>query len=196
MTIGELIKSLRLSHGLSQDMLAEKSGIALTSIQKYEIGVRNPKTDQLNKIADALGVSANIFLDIKANTVSDVFSLIFNMKDQLDITLTSNADETVSLTFNNNAINHGLYLYTKAEEAINKEGSIESKASLESLKTTLLNDNTPVGSKSVKEDTYVAEQHMLTSKPLLELQEHMSKCTPDNAKLIEDIAKLLTQKLK
>ena len=43
----------------------------LSTIKKYESGERNPKPDQLQKIAEALGISVTVFLDYDINTVSD-----------------------------------------------------------------------------------------------------------------------------
>ncbi|MCI6165103.1 MAG: helix-turn-helix transcriptional regulator, partial [Lachnospira sp.] len=43
--------------------LSEKSGINLSTIKKYETDGRNPKLEQLQKIADALEVSIFEFLD-------------------------------------------------------------------------------------------------------------------------------------
>lgn len=45
-------------------MLGQLAGIDGTTIRKYELGSRNPKPDQLLKIANALGVSINFFLRI------------------------------------------------------------------------------------------------------------------------------------
>lgn len=57
------------------------SGINSATIKKYEYGIRNPKPDQLLKIANALGISINIFMDFDIETVSDVLSLLFKLDD-------------------------------------------------------------------------------------------------------------------
>lgn len=44
--------------------------------------------EQLLKIANALGISINIFMHFDIETVSDVLSLISKMDKQLDIELT------------------------------------------------------------------------------------------------------------
>jgi len=51
------IQEIRLRRGMSQSGLAIKSGIALSSIQKYEAGQREPVASRLRAIAEALGVS-------------------------------------------------------------------------------------------------------------------------------------------
>ena len=63
MTTGEKIKYFRNMRGISQETLGQLSGINSATIKKYEYGIRNPKPDQLLKIANALGISINIFMD-------------------------------------------------------------------------------------------------------------------------------------
>ena len=54
-------------------------------IRKYEAGDRNPKPDQLIKIANALGISINLFMDFDIEPISDVLSLIFKIDEQVDV---------------------------------------------------------------------------------------------------------------
>ena len=79
MTTGEKIKYFRNMRGISQETLGQLSGINSATIKKYEYGIRNPKPDQLLKIANALGISINIFMDFDIETVSDVLSLLFKL---------------------------------------------------------------------------------------------------------------------
>ena len=46
---------------------------------------RNPKLEQLSKIADALEVSVFEFLDIKVKSVNDIISLVNKMNIATDI---------------------------------------------------------------------------------------------------------------
>ena len=52
MEINEKIRYFRKQRGLSQELLAERTGINVNTIRKYEIGIRKPKVEQLKKIAD------------------------------------------------------------------------------------------------------------------------------------------------
>ena len=62
-TVGELIKQIRLSKGLSQRKLAQLAGLSETYIQSLEKNRRTGITTQsASKIANALGVKANVFL--------------------------------------------------------------------------------------------------------------------------------------
>ena len=70
--IGKKIRAFREFRGYSQIQLAELSGINVGTIRKYELGIRNPKPDQLEKIATALGLNVSVFLDFNIETVGDV----------------------------------------------------------------------------------------------------------------------------
>ena len=57
MSIGKNIKAIRKEKGLTQKKLAELSGIAEITIRQYEAEKYRPKTEQLDKLAAALGVT-------------------------------------------------------------------------------------------------------------------------------------------
>lgn len=56
MTIGERIRMYRKAGNLTQKQLGELSGTSETTIKQYETGKRQPRVDQLNKIAIALNI--------------------------------------------------------------------------------------------------------------------------------------------
>ena len=56
MTVGENIRTIRKQKGLTQKQLAELTGLLEPTIRKYESGKVQPKSDNLHKIATALGV--------------------------------------------------------------------------------------------------------------------------------------------
>ena len=62
-SIGELIRQIRKSSGLSQMRLAEKVGISYQQVQKYEKGVNKLSVSRMKQISGALGVPASLFLD-------------------------------------------------------------------------------------------------------------------------------------
>ncbi len=64
MTIGNKIKEIRKDKHISQKDLGEKLGVSAAMIGQYETGVRNPKFETLEKIANALGVPVTEFLGI------------------------------------------------------------------------------------------------------------------------------------
>lgn len=75
------------------------------------------------KIANALGISINVFMDFDIETVSDVLSLILKMDEQLDMNFEAEKDEdgsfipsTIKISFKNSLLNHKLGVYMKARE--------------------------------------------------------------------------------
>ena len=56
-SVGKKIRLYREYRGFNQIELAELSHINVGTIRKYELGLRNPKPDQLEKIATALGLN-------------------------------------------------------------------------------------------------------------------------------------------
>lgn len=63
MTIGEKIRSFRNEKGYTQKKLANLAGIPVITLQQYELGKRDPRTDILVKIANALDVNLMLILD-------------------------------------------------------------------------------------------------------------------------------------
>lgn len=51
------IRDLRKKHGLTQQELADKAGVSISSIQGWEHGLFEPKENSIRKIAEALGES-------------------------------------------------------------------------------------------------------------------------------------------
>ena len=63
MRSGDFIRLERTKKGWSQKKLAEESGVALITINQYENHKRNPKYEQLLKIAEALNIGVSYLLD-------------------------------------------------------------------------------------------------------------------------------------
>ncbi len=59
MTVGQNIRTFRTKQGLTQAKLSELTGIAEVTIRKYESGKIVPKSQNLNRLAKGLGVSAS-----------------------------------------------------------------------------------------------------------------------------------------
>lgn len=56
MTVGERIKQARREKGFTQKLLGTLSGTSEGTVRQYEIGKRQPRIEQLQKIADALDI--------------------------------------------------------------------------------------------------------------------------------------------
>lgn len=169
MTTGEKIKHFRNMRGISQEMLGQLSGINPATIKKYEYGIRNPKPDQLLKIANALGISINIFMDFDIETVSDVLSLLFKMDEQVGMKFEAEKDEngnyipaTLKVSFTHPAINKKLCTYLKTKQILeniknNSENLSDGKqqqkvistiiSDIEEIKNNLMDDNMIVKKK-------------------------------------------------
>lgn len=122
MTVSEKIKYYRNMRGISQEMLGELSGINSATIKKYEYGIRNPKPDQLLKIAGALGISIYQFMDFDIETTSDVLTLLFQLDEQVAMNFEMKKDRkgnpvpsSIKISFDNADINERLAKYIKAK---------------------------------------------------------------------------------
>lgn len=73
---GKRLKDKRKELGMSQSVLAKKSGIAFRSIQDYESEKRTPKIDARRDLANALGV---IYTDIFVENYVDPSKTSINM---------------------------------------------------------------------------------------------------------------------
>lgn len=61
--LGKKVKELRNKQGISQEFLAEQSGISIRTIQRIEKGETTPNGDTCRKLSDALKVSPNELMD-------------------------------------------------------------------------------------------------------------------------------------
>ncbi len=59
---GERLRELRKSKGLTQEELAELSGVSRRMIGHYETVVKRPSIDKAQKIAQGLGVSVQVLM--------------------------------------------------------------------------------------------------------------------------------------
>lgn len=57
------VKELRIQRGMSQELLAEESGLSLRTIQRIEKGQSNPTGESLKRLANALNVSPDELID-------------------------------------------------------------------------------------------------------------------------------------
>ena len=64
MNTGEIIKYFRLARNMTQEQLAQDAEISFSTLRKYEANERNPKYEQLSKIADGSHFSFSGFLNI------------------------------------------------------------------------------------------------------------------------------------
>lgn len=126
-SIGEKIKTYRKLNNMTQEDLSKESDLYLSTIKKYETGERKPKPDQLQKIADALGVSVTVFLDFNINTISDVLSLIIKLDEQAPLKISSDTDkdgnyipESIQISFDDQNINKAICSYLEYKKQLSQ----------------------------------------------------------------------------
>jgi transcriptional regulator with XRE-family HTH domain len=61
--LAQRVKRLRIQKGMSQEFLAEESGLSLRTIQRTENGESNPTGDSLIRLANALNVTPDEIMD-------------------------------------------------------------------------------------------------------------------------------------
>ena len=61
--LAQRVKRLRIQKGMSQEFLAEESGLSLRTIQRIENGESNPTGESLKRIAGALNVTPDDIMD-------------------------------------------------------------------------------------------------------------------------------------
>ena len=66
MNTGELIRKYRMEKGMKQVELAEKTGILVSTLRQYELGIRNPKIDRVRVIAAALEIPFSCLLGFES----------------------------------------------------------------------------------------------------------------------------------
>ena len=79
MEFGEGLALVRATRGLSQTALARRLAIAPSTVSAYELGVRSPKVEDLDRICDALGVEKGLLFDDER---LDALAKVFNELEQ------------------------------------------------------------------------------------------------------------------
>lgn len=94
-TLGQRIKKIRNMRGLTQKALALKAGISEITIQSYELEIRRPKPEQLNKIAMALDVDIAFLMPCKIDSRMAFMALMFDLIDEYGNIVIENKGGTI-----------------------------------------------------------------------------------------------------
>jgi transcriptional regulator with XRE-family HTH domain len=79
------LAAIRKDKGLTQQALADRVGVHVTQIRRYEAGNSAPTLDVLRELARALSVSADaLVFDEDERGPSDDLALLFEAANQLD----------------------------------------------------------------------------------------------------------------
>jgi len=74
--LAKKVKELRKRSGISQDLLAENSGLSLRTIQRIENGETQPTGDSIRKLSSSLNVTPNELIDWQIVEDSNVLLLL------------------------------------------------------------------------------------------------------------------------
>lgn len=102
MTLGEKIKALRKKK-FTQEELADRLGIHVNTLVRWERGDRNPTADKLKELATALGTTADYLI----NETEDSTSIADNSPASRHL---SNGEDVMPYT--QDQINKGMLVYT------------------------------------------------------------------------------------
>ena len=72
MTVAEKLRRLGEAAGLTQEQMAERSGITLWTIRGYEQGRREPNWKGVLSLAKALNVAAEVFSECDETTTDEL----------------------------------------------------------------------------------------------------------------------------
>ena len=146
MNVSEKIRYYRELRGLTQQQLADFSGIPLGTLKKYETGNRNPKQEPLQRIADALHISITSFQDIHLETIGEVAPYLFAISKVGKVQFHGNKDadgkfdiNTPSISFDSPVFKHFLKEWADSKVIINHLRDEAQFSPDETTKAFLLN---------------------------------------------------------
>lgn len=84
MEFKDILKQLRLERGLSQQELAQKSGLSASSIGMYEQGRRKPSFEVLEIFADTFNVDLDYLLG-RSKTPNRFSKILTRAQDELSL---------------------------------------------------------------------------------------------------------------
>lgn len=96
MSTGQNIRKYRKLKKLTQKSLGESVELGESAIRMYELDLRTPNPELLNKIADALDVPVAALQDYEVNTAREALEALFRLEDAFGLAPT----EEGTLSFN------------------------------------------------------------------------------------------------
>ena len=101
-SVGERIKYFRKKRKMTQEQLAELTGIHPVSIRKYETNKMQPQIEQIERIAATLQVNANAIIGYngaptRVDTVGDLMGLLMTLYRARVLLIVGDHDEDFSI---------------------------------------------------------------------------------------------------
>lgn len=98
--IGGRIRRIRTEKGMSQAELGALIGLTADRIQKYENGARQPRTDVIEQLAGALGVSPLALTAPNTTSCIGAMFALFEFEENFGATITEGSDDhSIALSF-------------------------------------------------------------------------------------------------
>lgn len=137
--IGDRIRRIRTEKGMSQAELGALIGLTADRIQKYENGARQPRTDVIEQLAGALGVS--IFALTDPNTASHIGAMyaFFELEEKFNMTVARGPEEKAPTMVLSVSSADPMYYYMQEwlKEYEKTQSQLKAAASDEEKKTIL-----------------------------------------------------------
>ncbi|MGG1152785.1 helix-turn-helix domain-containing protein [Bacillus wiedmannii] len=77
-TVGQNIKHLRKSYGLTQEQLSDRTGLSRGQIKNWETDRHEPDLESLKVIASFFNTSTDVLLNIGNKKEDELLGLLFN----------------------------------------------------------------------------------------------------------------------
>jgi transcriptional regulator with XRE-family HTH domain len=106
---GDIIKNLRIDHGITQEELASIMDLSRPTITKYETNERVPDLDTITRLADYFGVSVDYLCGRKPNAKEKAAYEIITMFDRKGLTSSDISSNEYKKLFD--VVNHVLEIY-------------------------------------------------------------------------------------
>lgn len=94
-TVAQRIKKIREMRKWTQVYAAKQAGMHERALQNYELGLRNPKEEQIHKLAVAFGVDLDFFYPRPMNTQQALFAILLDMMEHYGDIVIKEDGETV-----------------------------------------------------------------------------------------------------
>ncbi|NLQ16638.1 helix-turn-helix transcriptional regulator [Marinomonas sp. M1K-6] len=76
MSIGQVIKILRIQRKMTQEQIALEADMATSNVSRIEKGLRHPSQQALQKLAKALNTKASVLYAASEQPISDIYGFL------------------------------------------------------------------------------------------------------------------------
>ena len=105
MSIGNNIKTLRISKRWSQEELAKRLDVAPSTVSSWELGVKTPRMGIIQKLSDMFGISKSYIIeneitlnDTKATEITNIIKNSDSLMELFDVAKNLSDDDIRQVT--------------------------------------------------------------------------------------------------